>query len=184
MLFGSLPMFWISFLAASSESIEMNRGLYGTIRGGNRIGLIRTYAHTPLMKGVYILLIKLPNHMTLTIGKLGVINFEEGCYAYIGSAQNGLDQRIQRHLRKQKKIHWHIDYFLNYSSIITVFYKENNKREECKIAQVLEKNFPLILGFGCSDCDCKGHLFYGSSEDIIQVAITHQMKPYPIHTNA
>jgi Uri superfamily endonuclease len=136
------------------------------------------------MKGVYLLLIEFPEHKTLTIGKLGLIQFEEGYYAYVGSALNGLDQRIKRHLRKQKKIHWHIDYLLNSSTIISVFYTEKNKRQECDIAHMLEKNFPFIPGFGCSDCSCKSHLFYGSSEKITEVANYLQMKSYLLDANS
>jgi len=136
------------------------------------------------MKGVYLLLIELPKPTTLTIGKLGAIYFEKGCYAYVGSALNGLDQRIQRHLRTDKKTHWHIDYILPFTEVVEIFYKENNRREECSIAQNLERNFTSIPGFGCSDCSCKSHLFHGSSEEIIQLAINLQMTSYRLDANS
>ena len=177
-LSGSLPMFWISFLATTSESIEIIFGLCDTIRGGNRIGLIRTYAHTLLMKGTYLLLMTLSEDTSIMVGKQGMIHFQKGSYAYIGSALNGLEQRIQRHLRKQKKIHWHIDYFLPHTKIVTVFYKENILREECDIAHLFEKNFTSIPGFGCSDCSCKSHLFQGFSQEISQRAHDLQMNIY------
>jgi Uri superfamily endonuclease len=135
------------------------------------------------MKGVYLLLLELPKPLILTIGKLGTIHFEKGWYAYIGSALNGLDQRIQRHLRTNKKTHWHIDYLLPYTEIVNVFYKENNQREECKIAQSLESNFGNIPGFGCSDCTCTSHLLKVSSEDINRIIDSLGMKPYPLYTN-
>jgi len=177
-LFGSLPMFWISFLAAASESIEINFGLCDTIRGGNRIGLIRTYAHTLPMKGTYPLVIKLYKDASITVGKLGVIYFKKGYYVYIGSASNGLQQRIQRHLRTYKKIHWHIDYFLPYTEIVNIFYKENTRKEECKIARLFKKNFINIPGFGCSDCSCKSHLFHGHLKELSQIANDLQMRTY------
>ena len=135
------------------------------------------------MKGAYLLLLELPKPLILTIGKLGTIHFEKGWYAYIGSALNGLDQRIQRHLRTNKKTHWHIDYLLPYTEIVSVFYKENNQSEECKIAQSLESNFENIPGFGCSDCTCTSHLFRVSSEDINRIVGSLGMKPYPLYTN-
>ncbi len=162
----------------------INLGLCDAIRGGNRVCLIRTYAHTPLMKGTYLLVMELPKPTILTIGKLGIIHFKKGWYAYVDSAMNGLDQRIQRHLRTDKKIHWHIDYLIHYTTIISVFYKENNQREECMIAQSLESNFGNIPGFGCSDCSCKSHLYYGSSEEISQIAMNHKMKSYLMNTNS
>jgi Uri superfamily endonuclease len=136
------------------------------------------------MKGTYLLLMILPKDTPIRVGKHGLLHFKKGCYAYVGSALNGLDQRIQRHLRRDKKTHWHIDYLLPFTEIVEILYKENNRREECRIAQDLERNFASIPGFGCGDCSCKSHLFFGLSEDIIQVATTLHMKLYPIHTNA
>jgi Uri superfamily endonuclease len=171
-------MFWISFRAATRESIEINFGLYDFIRGGIRIGLIRTYAHTLPMKGTYLLIMALPKDSSVMVGKHGIIHFQKGCYAYVGSALNGLDQRIQRHLRTDKKTHWHIDYLLPFTEIVDILYKENNRREECQIAQSLERNFASIPGFGCSDCSCNSHLFFGSFDKIIQTISSLHMKMY------
>jgi Uri superfamily endonuclease len=55
------------------------------------------------MKGTYILLIKLLKNQAIAIGKLGNLTFENGYYAYIGSALNGLENRIDRHLKSNKK---------------------------------------------------------------------------------
>ncbi|MCK4902633.1 MAG: GIY-YIG nuclease family protein, partial [Thermoplasmatales archaeon] len=84
------------------------------------------------MKGSYILLIELENDSKIQIGKLGDILFKKGFYVYIGSALNGLEQRINRHLRADKKLHWHIDYLLKSAKVDSVYYKENDQREECK----------------------------------------------------
>jgi len=131
------------------------------------------------MKGAYLLIITLPKDASVIVGKQGLLHFKKGCYSYVGSALNGLDQRIQRHLRTDKKTHWHIDYLLPFTEIVEIFYKENNRREECRIAQSLEKNFAGISGFGCSDCSCKSHLFYGSFDTIMQVVTSLQMELYP-----
>lgn len=135
------------------------------------------------MKGTYLLVMELYKDTSLMIGKHGVIHFQRGCYAYVGSALNGLDQRIQRHLRSNKKTHWHIDYLLPFTKIVDVFYKENTRREECEIAKGFEKNFTYIPGFGCSDCVCTSHLFNGSYHNILRVIDSLNMKLYPLHTN-
>ena len=88
------------------------------------------------MIGTYILLIKMGKEHTIEIGKLGFITFQKGWYVYIGSALLSLEPRIKRHLKKNKKFHWHIDYLLDHASIISVFYKEGKKREECNIAKI------------------------------------------------
>ncbi len=121
------------------------------------------------MKGSYILLIKLNDEKLIQVGKLGKIFFEKGYYAYIGSALNNLEKRIQRHLKEDKKIHWHIDYFLKNGKITDVFYKENIFREECSIADKFKEIFTFIPHFGCSDCKCKSHLFYGEKKEIINI---------------
>ena len=136
------------------------------------------------MKGTYLLIMMPPEETSIKVGKLGAIHFKKGSYAYVGSALNGLDQRIQRHLRTDKKVHWHIDYLLPFTEIVEILYKENDKKEECRIAQVLERNFTHIPGFGCSDCSCRSHLFYGSSKEIIQRVKTLQMRSYLLDANS
>jgi len=119
------------------------------------------------MKGSYILIVELKNDSIISVGKKGEKQFNKGYYIYVGSALNGLDQRIQRHLRKQKKLHWHIDYLLKHAVIIDVFYKESKVREECNIAKKLDGQLFSIPGFGCTDCRCNSHLFYGSFEEVM-----------------
>lgn len=103
------------------------------------------------MKGVYCLLIRLKKNSAVDVGSLGRLSFEKGNYIYVGSAMNGLENRIARHfqlkaekprakrkdLRKEKKLHWHIDYILasKNAKIEQVFIKEtSDKKEECAAA--------------------------------------------------
>ena len=92
----------------------------------------------------------------IIIGKLGTILFKKGTYVYVGSAPT--EKRLERHLRKEKKFHWHIDYFLEEAEIKEIYIVENG---ECETAQNI--NLPYIKGFGCSDCRCPSHLFYGDT---------------------
>jgi Uri superfamily endonuclease len=133
------------------------------------------------MNGSYLILMELENDIMIPVGKLGEVEVIKGFYAYAGSAINGLDQRIQRHLRKQKKTHWHIDYLLNHTKIVNVFYKQSKVKEECFIAKTLEKELSITPGFGCSDCACKSHLFYGSYKTIKNAIDILEMKQYLIN---
>ena len=119
------------------------------------------------MKGSYILIVKIPEDKRIRIGKLGHIDFAKGFYIYVGSAMNGLEGRIRRHLSENKKLHWHLDYLLGEGEVVEVYIKESNSREECEVARKLSEIFASISGFGSSDCRCKSHLFY--TEDIEKI---------------
>ncbi|RLJ05227.1 MAG: GIY-YIG nuclease family protein [Candidatus Aenigmatarchaeota archaeon] len=120
------------------------------------------------MKGVYILIILIIRNTKIKVGALGEIKFTKGVYAYVGSAQNNLEKRIKRHLTKNKKKFWHIDYLTanKFVKIVKVFYKLARKSEECRTAEKLRKTEIPIKNFGCSDCNCESHLFKIRSKNI------------------
>jgi Uri superfamily endonuclease len=124
------------------------------------------------VKGIYVLIIQVDKDVGVNVGALGKLRFKKGEYAYVGSAQTNLEKRINRHLRKKKRKFWHIDYLLDNDAakIANVFFKEANKAEECRIAQVIGARGEPTAGFGCSDCKCKSHLFqlknYGFLQDL------------------
>lgn len=130
--------------------------------------------------GIYVLIIQVGEDIKVSVGAVGRMAFTKGLYAYIGSAQTSMKQRIKRHLRNEKRKFWHIDYLLNNSAvkIVKVFFKEAGKAEECKTAKTIgERNRP-VNGFGCSDCNCKSHLFHIQNYRIIQ----ETMQVFPIET--
>jgi endonuclease-3 len=104
----------------------------------------------------YVLVMELSRDTQISVGKLGSIDFKSGLYNYVGSAPS--ERRLERHLRKEKKIHWHIDYFLEEARIREIYI--TRERTECEVARDID--LPYIMGFGCSDCDCRSHLFYGT----------------------
>ena len=116
------------------------------------------------MKGSYILLLRLRKGQDISVGSLKTICFPEGCYAYVGSALNGIEPRIRRHLSRDKKIHWHIDYLLSKVVIADAVFVETDIRTECVIAQELSRQFVSVPYFGSSDCSCLSHLFSDSGE--------------------
>lgn len=130
------------------------------------------------MKGSYVLLIKITRDQKIQIGKLGNLFFKKGFYVYTGSALNNIEKRIQRHLKKDKKFHWHVDYLLDKSEIVNAYYKQSNTSEECKIAKIFSEKMKWMPDFGCSDCNCKSHLFYGPLNDIKNVLKIVNMKKY------
>ena len=60
-----------------------------------------------MSKGTYSLLICLPEEKEIVVGGRKA-SFPAGYYVYVGSAMGGLDQRIRRHLSREKRKRWHI----------------------------------------------------------------------------
>ncbi|MFW5868137.1 MAG: GIY-YIG nuclease family protein [Armatimonadota bacterium] len=111
------------------------------------------------MTGSYVLIISLDRPRRIEVGALGEIDFPAGAYAYVGSAMGGLDARIARHLRDDRRLHWHVDYLLQHAEVVHVVRVESDERLECRIATGLAERLPVVDGFGSSDCACAGHLF-------------------------
>ena len=112
--------------------------------------------------GIYTLIIKLSNKREIKVGRLGTFVFPKGYYVYTGSAQNGLEKRINRHLSSEKKLHWHIDYLLCYAKVIKVV-RYVGRKDECKLNSVTGKSAgatQIVKKFGSSDCNCVTHLYY------------------------
>lgn len=79
----------------------------------------------------------------------------------VGRALNGLEERINRHFRRNKRNFWHIDYLLEYSKIFGIIYGLTSHGEsECKIAFYLVKKFKSVRNFDSSNCRCRSHLFF------------------------
>ena len=117
-----------------------------------------------IYKGTYAIIMELAKSAEITIGKLGQFQFKPGYYVYVGSAfgPGGLKARVGRHLKKNKKLKWHIDYLREHMDVIDVKFEETAKNEECQWAANFAENgaiFP-IKGFGSSDCKCFSHLLY------------------------
>lgn len=112
-------------------------------------------------KGSYLLVLHIEENETITIGELGEILFEKGYYVYVGSALNSLSKRIARHKRKNKNLHWHIDYLTYVSKSIIDIPIITHQNLECFISQkISEISDKYIINFGSSDCKCKSHLYY------------------------
>lgn len=129
--------------------------------------------------GIYILKIKLTKSQLIKVGALGENNFKKGFYYYIGSAQRNLQSRIDRHLRSEKKFHWHIDYLLNKAEVLDYFTLKGPKNYECKLFNHLKQKdkFEVILeGFGSSDCSCLSHLLFSKENHNTQNIIENFKK--------
>lgn len=107
---------------------------------------------------------------------------KKGYYAYTGSAVGkgsvSLRQRVDRHLRRRKTKHWHIDHLLacREAKVTAVVACASTVNRECRINKVIQNirgATAPIKGFGASDCqqNCKSHLMYFGEDDIYDVII-------------
>jgi len=117
-----------------------------------------------IMKGIYILILKIDKEIKTDVGKMGKITFKKSFYAYVGSAMSGI-HRLKRHLENLKEgsvknKHWHIDFIIPYCKPVGwVFAECSDSDKEKELAIYLSKNFDYIKGFGSSDSPAPSHLF-------------------------
>jgi len=133
-------------------------------------------ADTPLIQalpanGIYTLVISLSREICLSVGKLGQQRFPKGHYTYTGSALGkgalSLKRRISRHIQKEKRNFWHIDFLLGNenATVTTVVAAQTNEKLECNLNSYIRREGwaeILVEGFGASDCreNCGSHLLF------------------------
>jgi Uri superfamily endonuclease len=128
------------------------------------------------VKGSYILLVELATKKDIFVGKLGYVSLPKASYAYVGSAMNGLSARLARHLRGEKKLHWHIDYLLKEAEVKEIILCQGEERVECSLAQALAGKFQYVPDFGSSDCKCRSHLYFASEKDRLKASVAEAVK--------
>ncbi len=111
-------------------------------------------------KGTYLLVLKLHKNKMISVGKLGKQKFEKGIYFYVGSAKVGYTKRVLRYFGGIKKKKWHIDYLIEETEPLGIFFMNNYPKEEI-FAKEMEKLYEIpVKKFGSSDTKATSHLFY------------------------
>lgn len=119
----------------------------------------------------YLLALWLCQPETVSVGRLGTHLFPAGWYLYVGSARGpgGVAARLNRHARhlgRNKRPHWHID-FLREKAVWAGAWA-GAAYLECAWAaemQRLPHARTIVRGFGASDCGCATHLVHLDSGD-------------------
>jgi len=112
-------------------------------------------------RGLYIAVFWLGGDQEIRVGRLGRFHFRKGTYLYVGTASRGLSARLERHGRKAKPVHWHIDYLSRRATMLGAIVIDRDRETECQLAASVARRFDRpVKGFGASDCRCPGHLFY------------------------
>lgn len=123
-------------------------------------------------KGTYILVIRLGSDAEVRVGALGTFSFPAGDYCYVGSAMGGLDQRIRRHMAREKTLKWHADYLTTIADEVDAMVSYPDPVPECDLARMAVEcgMVPSVEGFGCSDCHCRTHLFSCNADSVARLA--------------
>jgi sugar fermentation stimulation protein A len=129
-------------------------------------------------RGSYLILYHLPRKQLIQIGGLGKVAFKQGYYIYVGSAMKSLSNRVERHRRIRKKLHWHIDYLSGLAKVQAALPVRSEDDLECDLASAISGISEWsVPGFGCSDCSCPSHLF-GFSKDPMSMRKFHDILQY------
>lgn len=111
------------------------------------------------------MLLQVDRDMEIAVGKLGLVKFNKGVYAYVGSALGGLEHRVTRHLQRKKHQFWHIDYLTSSQQVKVskVLFIDSEEKKECFLSMMIDTSLGVIVvkkGFGSSDCKCESHLYH------------------------
>jgi Uri superfamily endonuclease len=116
----------------------------------------------PALPGAYVLVIDLARPLAFASAATGPVVLAPGRYAYCGSARGpgGLRARIGRHLRSDKRVHWHIDRLTAAGRIVVVSARPDAR--ECAWLEALLALPGVTIPaprFGATDCRrCPAHL--------------------------
>jgi Uri superfamily endonuclease len=80
----------------------------------------------PSTPGTYAILLVCRADALIEVGRLGTLRVQPGFFVYVGSAMGpgGLAARVGRHLRLEKRLHWHVDILRAVTQFDEVWYAE------------------------------------------------------------
>jgi Uri superfamily endonuclease len=121
---------------------------------------IRSSAEAPKKSGAYALLVELETPLRVTAGPKNA-TLAPGFYIYCGSANGpgGVAARLARHMRRSKRVHWHIDQLTAVGTTHGAWVFPD--KSECEANEALVALPTPLEGFGSSDCRrCRSHLHF------------------------
>ena len=127
----------------------------------------------PLEKGIYLHFFLVDNNITINIRNTRII-ITTGIYAYVGSSMGsgGIKARVVRHLRRRKKVYWHIDRITTssaYTPLASIYALTDTKYSEYILSLLMytSRCFTSVDKIGGSDNPYNiGHLFKCYTNDI------------------
>ena len=119
---------------------------------------IETAASAPRESGAYALLVVLDAPLPVRAGGRHA-TLAPARYVYCGSAKGpgGVAARLARHMRREKRAHWHVDQLTRAGRVLGAWVFPG--QSECEVNEALADCPMPVEGFGSSDCKrCRSHL--------------------------
>ncbi|NLX35950.1 MAG: GIY-YIG nuclease family protein [Chloroflexi bacterium] len=137
----------------------------------------------PRAGGTYVLVMQAHTTLTARVGALGLCTLPAGWLLYVGSALGGLAPRLERHARRDKALHWHIDHVLQAATLVEAWCHPSPSRLECAWAHMVAA-WPGIARstrpIGASDCACHTHLFAAPSQLTVEAVFAALDDQWPL----
>lgn len=139
---------------------DMLARIYAVLGEGTPIdaGTVQTLRRVP---GAYVLVMHLDAPLRFARAKISEASLS-GWLIYAGSARGGggIGARLERHFKKNKRIHWHVDELTVAANRLAAIVMPGGS--ECEIVERLVGSGafqPALQGFGSTDCRrCPAHL--------------------------
>lgn len=137
------------------------------VRLGKKVAILAKGCDSTPLKGCYQLVIELRKPVRLRHPRFRQTVFPAGFYIYTGSGKANFLHRMARHLERDHKKRWHIDYLLAHppATIVDVVVLPGEEQRECLVNSDVGKmpgGTVVARGFGSSDCrgGCASHLYW------------------------
>lgn len=129
---------------------------------------VKSVSEIQSLSGAYLLILKSQISTTIEIGKIGSMDVQKGYYFYVGSAfgPGGIKARVNRHLKHDKSLRWHIDYLRSHCLLKQVFISYSTEKQESDWVYRLlhHPSYSIAFNrFGASDSCYPSHLFYSAT---------------------
>jgi Uri superfamily endonuclease len=110
--------------------------------------------------------------------KKEAIFMRRGVYMYVGSAKRGMQARLARHLRREKKLFWHIDYVTSCPDVAVKAIFLSPSQECATLREISDLGLLFGRRLGASDCVCLSHFIHVPGKGLKQVMGALSQKGY------
>jgi sugar fermentation stimulation protein A len=120
------------------------------------------------MHTTYVLVLEKKTSSPVVLKK-ETIFMKRGIYMYVGSAKRGMHARLARHVRKEKKLFWHIDYVTSRPDVTVKVILLSPGKECATLREISDLGVLFGRRLGASDCTCPSHFIYVPGKRLRQV---------------